>query len=238
MTSTVHDPLEVDSGLRDLTPAQVLDAVAERRRVADRAEAELLALAVHWVDLHPVTDRPAGGVVHRAGTGSPAIVLGETVVDAALAGEGTPGIAEYAVETLAATLGLSYAAGLRLVVRGGRALLPAAAALGPGPGRSVAGVEGPPGRRRDHHPVGRGGRVRGPAPRRDRPPEQHRLAGEAAGAGARGDAALRPRPGRRDRAGRPGRPRRLVRPPDLDRHHRRHRPPRHPRRPRPASLRG
>ena len=42
-------------------------------------------------------------------------MLGETVVDAALAGEGTPGIAEYAVETLAATLGLSYAAGLRLV---------------------------------------------------------------------------------------------------------------------------
>ena len=29
MTSTVQDPLEVDSGLRDLTPAQVLDAVAE-----------------------------------------------------------------------------------------------------------------------------------------------------------------------------------------------------------------
>ncbi len=71
MTSTVHDPLEVDSGLRDLTPAQVLDAVADRRRIADRAEAELLALAVHWVDLHPVTDdRPAASFT--APTGSPA----------------------------------------------------------------------------------------------------------------------------------------------------------------------
>ncbi len=70
MTSTVHDPFEVDSGLRDLTPAQVLDAVADRRRVADRAEAELLALAVHWVDLHPVTDdRPAASFA--PGRGSP-----------------------------------------------------------------------------------------------------------------------------------------------------------------------
>ena len=80
MTSTVHDPLEVDSGLRDLTPAQVLDAVAERRRTADRAEAELLALAVHWVDLHPVTDdRPAASFT--APHGIAGIVLGETVVE-------------------------------------------------------------------------------------------------------------------------------------------------------------
>ena len=106
MTSTVQDPLEVDSGLRDLTPAQVLDAVAERRRVADRAEAELLALAVHWVDLHPVTETsPAASFAYRQGVAG--IVLSDTVVDAALAGEGTPAIAEYAVETLAATLGLS-----------------------------------------------------------------------------------------------------------------------------------
>ena len=114
MTSTVHDPLEVDSGLRDLTPAQVLDAVAERRRVADRAEAELLGLAVHWVDLHPVTDdRPAASFTAPHGVAG--VVLGETTVEAGLGGVGTPGIAEYAVETLAATLGLSYAAGLRLV---------------------------------------------------------------------------------------------------------------------------
>ena len=106
MTSTVHDPREVDPGLRDLTPAQVLDAVVERRRTAERAEAELLGLAVHWVDLHPVTDSfPAASFT--APTVIAGVLLGETVVEAALAGEGTPGIGEYAVETLAATLGLS-----------------------------------------------------------------------------------------------------------------------------------
>ena len=78
-------------------------------------------------------------------------MLGETVVDAALAGEGTPGIAEYAVETLAATLGLSYAAGLRLVSEAVELCyrLPRLWALVQD--GSVAGVEGPPGRRRDHH---------------------------------------------------------------------------------------
>jgi hypothetical protein len=34
----------------------VLDAVVSVRRSADAEEARLLALAVHWVDLHPVTD--------------------------------------------------------------------------------------------------------------------------------------------------------------------------------------
>jgi hypothetical protein len=90
MTSTAHDDLE----LRDLAPAEVLSFATEQRRIADRAEARLLALAVHWVDLHPVTDDQVGVVP---------------------AGAGTPGVGEYAVEALAATLGLSYAAGLRLV---------------------------------------------------------------------------------------------------------------------------
>ncbi len=63
----------------------MLDAVAERRRTADRAEAELLALAVHWVDLHPVTpDRPAASFTAPQGVAG--IVLAETTVEAALAG--------------------------------------------------------------------------------------------------------------------------------------------------------
>ena len=86
MTSTVDDDLD----LRDLAPADVLSFAADQRRTADRAEARLLAAAVQWVDLHPVTE-------------------------ARLAGVGTPGISEYAVEALAATLGVSYGAGLRLV---------------------------------------------------------------------------------------------------------------------------
>jgi hypothetical protein len=42
--------------VRDLDASAVLDAVVERRQAADKVEARLLALAVHWVDLHPVTD--------------------------------------------------------------------------------------------------------------------------------------------------------------------------------------
>jgi hypothetical protein len=60
MTSTPLDQSEAAPDVRDLDASAVLDAVVERRRAADRAEAELLALAVHWVDLHPVTpDQPA-----------------------------------------------------------------------------------------------------------------------------------------------------------------------------------
>ncbi|CAN5597153.1 hypothetical protein BH10ACT10_BH10ACT10_25740 [soil metagenome] len=61
MTSTV----DTGSEPRDLPSGGVLSAVADRRRAADRAEAEILTLAVHWVDLHPVTDESAtclGGV--------------------------------------------------------------------------------------------------------------------------------------------------------------------------------
>ena len=45
-----------DSGLRDLDGRLVLETIVERRRAADAAEADLLALAVHYVDLHPVTE--------------------------------------------------------------------------------------------------------------------------------------------------------------------------------------
>ena len=109
-TSTVHDDLE----LRDLAPAEVLAAVATARRAADRAEARLLALAVHWVDLHPITDHPPvrsrprsqPWVRSRARGPAPGTALG---------GDGTPGIAEHALEALAATLDLSHTATVRLV---------------------------------------------------------------------------------------------------------------------------
>ena len=77
MTSTPTDT-ETAPDVRDLDASAVLDAVVERRRAADRAEADLLALAVHWVDLHPVTDehpaatfptQPAGGLAAALGPG-------------------------------------------------------------------------------------------------------------------------------------------------------------------------
>ncbi|HEX2587766.1 MAG TPA: hypothetical protein VHL51_05835, partial [Gaiellales bacterium] len=115
MTSTPLDETET-SDVRDLDASAVLDAVVSARRAADAQEARLLALAVHWVDLHPVTpDRPAASFPTQR-TGGLASALGPGFFDRApLAGVGTPAVAEYAVEELAAALNLSHAAGLTLV---------------------------------------------------------------------------------------------------------------------------
>src|SRR6478672_389818 len=115
MTSTPLDT-EAAHDVRDLDAAAVLDAVVERRRAADQAEADLLALAVHWVDLHPVTPEHPAATFPTQRTGGLASALGPAFFDPApLAGEGTPGVAEYAVEELSAALGLSHLAGLALV---------------------------------------------------------------------------------------------------------------------------
>ena len=98
MTTTAdldHGPGTGVPGVRDLDRAAALDAVVSARRNADREEARLLAAAVHWVDLHPVTDehpaatfptQPAGGLASALGPG--------VFVRAPLAGDGTPGVAE------------------------------------------------------------------------------------------------------------------------------------------------
>ena len=115
MTGTRIDP-EAAPDVRDLDASAVLDAVVERRRTADQAEADLLALVVHWVDLHPVTDEHPAATFPTQRSGGLASGLGPGFFDRApLAGDGTPGVAEYAVEELAAALGLSHAAGLALV---------------------------------------------------------------------------------------------------------------------------
>jgi hypothetical protein len=105
MTSTA-DTLD---DLRAYDASAVLDAVTRERRTADLAEARLLELAVHWVDLHPATEQhPAACPPHEAGLfGGPAGRPGA-------AGHGTPGIAEFAVEELAAALGTSFHSALRL----------------------------------------------------------------------------------------------------------------------------
>jgi hypothetical protein len=101
---------------RDLDTAQVLEAVAAERRAADRSEAAILALAVHYVDLHPVLGNepraewaPPRLAVHDRETGRFEPSAGP------LAGVGTPAVAEYAVEELAAALGVGYLSGLQLV---------------------------------------------------------------------------------------------------------------------------
>ena len=103
------------SDLRELDRSAVLDVVVSARRSADREEARLLAAAVQWVDLHPVTGEHPGAVFRdgtRRGPLGHGLIRGDAVP---LAGPGTPGIAEYAVEELAAALDLSLVAGLHLV---------------------------------------------------------------------------------------------------------------------------
>src|SRR3954454_16615419 len=109
-----------DTATRDLdTTTGVLDALVAARATADRAEADILALAVHYVDLHPVTDQaPAAASVDRGFAGirpTPTDQRTDRRVETPLGGDGTPGIAEYAVEELAAALTVSYHTGLSLV---------------------------------------------------------------------------------------------------------------------------
>src|SRR5690349_5107357 len=116
MTSTSYDETEAAPGVRDLDASAVLDAVVQRRRTADRAEADLLALAVHWVDLHPATPEHPAATFPTQRRGGLAGALGPGFFDQApLAGVGTPAVAQYAVEELAAALNLTHAAGLALV---------------------------------------------------------------------------------------------------------------------------
>ena len=89
--------------LDDLNPAEALARAVDRRRTADRAEAELLAIAAHWADLHPVLESPDG--VHVKGM--------ERLMP--LAGPGTPEVAEFAPAELGAALGISTYAAQHLV---------------------------------------------------------------------------------------------------------------------------
>ena len=62
------------AGIDCLNRDSVLDVVVEARRGSDRCEADLLILAAHFADLHPVPD---GGV--RAGHGDPTLRISASV---------------------------------------------------------------------------------------------------------------------------------------------------------------
>src|SRR3954462_2747604 len=110
MSSTATTALE----LRDLGPGDALAYVAGCRRDADLEEAHLLAGVVHWVDLHPVTDQCPAATPRSA---TRFLSDGDDgLVEPPLGGPGTPGVAEFAVEELAAALGISYPTGLQLAV--------------------------------------------------------------------------------------------------------------------------
>ncbi len=107
------------------------------------------------MDLHPVTPEHPAATFPTQRTGGLASALGPAFFDPApLAGDGTPGVAEYAVEELAAALGLSHLAGLALVAEAVelRHRLPRLWTLVQD--GWPAGVEGPPGRQ-GHHQLSR-----------------------------------------------------------------------------------
>src|SRR3954469_229672 len=105
-----------DTATRDLdTTTEVLDALVAARRTADRAEADILALAVHYVDLHPVTDQAPAATWADRGFDGIRPTRTDPGGETPLGGDGTPGIAEYAVEELAAALGVGYHTGLGVV---------------------------------------------------------------------------------------------------------------------------
>src|SRR5689334_17985257 len=118
MTTTAEPPSPTGD-VRDLDRAGVLDAVVGSRRAADLEEARILALAVHWVDLHPVVPGEVSAMFGTAYVRLPRVLDAPGDPDrfrvAPLAGDGTPGVSESAVTELAAVLGLTYAAGLALV---------------------------------------------------------------------------------------------------------------------------
>jgi hypothetical protein len=86
--------------------ADVLARARKLRRVADAAEAELLATACVWADRHPPESIHGAATWVERGFGDTGIPL---------AGPGAPLVAEFAVAELAAVLGMSTEAGRRLV---------------------------------------------------------------------------------------------------------------------------
>src|SRR3954466_12102099 len=92
----------MNSGTSTLDATAVLAAARAARHAENAAAAQVLAQAVEWAHLHPVTD------LHDAST-----VLVERGQDTGIpiAGDGAPLVSEFAVAEFAAALGLSSGAG-------------------------------------------------------------------------------------------------------------------------------
>src|SRR3954452_16746750 len=96
----------MNSGTTTVDATAVLAAARAARRAENAAAAQVLAQAVAWAHLHPVTDLHDAATVlveHGQDTGIP------------IAGQGAPLVSEFAVAEFAAALGLSSGAGRTLV---------------------------------------------------------------------------------------------------------------------------
>ena len=106
--------LEVDAMgqpvvVEDLDPDRVL-ALLEEKKYASRAdERDKLRLAAQWCVLHPATTE--SGVATWSGDALPGVLN----VDESLGGEGTPAVSAFTPEPVAAALGVSTLAGMKLI---------------------------------------------------------------------------------------------------------------------------
>ncbi|PVG81232.1 DUF222 domain-containing protein [Nocardioides gansuensis] len=92
-------------GADDLSAAELLAALGERKAAEDRAAAEQLDLAARWADLHPPES------IHDAAT----FTLPGLEHEEAIAGPGCPLVAAFCIAELGATLGISTQAAKRLI---------------------------------------------------------------------------------------------------------------------------
>lgn len=101
MTTAAHLERPVD----EMSPAQVLAVVREKRAAEDAAAAEVLALAATWADLHPAPGPAFAAAFHVRGGEHPEPI----------AGPGCPAVAEFSIAEFGAVIGRSTEAAKRLI---------------------------------------------------------------------------------------------------------------------------
>ncbi|WP_210502415.1 HNH endonuclease signature motif containing protein [Nocardioides xinjiangensis] len=99
--SAASEAVEVE----DLTAAELLSLLRERRAAEHRAAADQLDLAARWADLHPPES------IHSAAT----FTVPSCEHEEPIAGDGCPLVAEFCIAELGAVLGVSTTAAKRLV---------------------------------------------------------------------------------------------------------------------------
>ena len=106
MTEAAHD----ESGLDDLDPSALLDALADADRKVREGEREKLRIAHQWAVVHPASEDT--GV---ATWGGDILLIPALLSDESLGGDGCPKVAAYAPEPLAITLGVSPTTAMQLI---------------------------------------------------------------------------------------------------------------------------
>ena len=95
----------IERAVDPLSPAELLAAAIDRRRVENAAAADLLIVAAAWADLHPPES-----ILDVAGFATPGLEREEPI-----AGPGCPAVAEFSIAEFGAPLGMSTTAAKQLV---------------------------------------------------------------------------------------------------------------------------